>query len=338
MSHRTSVRTWLGAAAAGSAMLLVGVPSAGADQRETPAEHEVAAADAAAAEAYWTPERMRAAAPADVPAAERAAAPSPVASGTPRAIPGHGPQAGRDRGDQGSGNGQGHGQVQGGGHGNGPDRASAEAPVPHIGKVFFTLGGQDYVCSGNAVVSGNESTVATAGHCVNEGPGEFATRWIFVPAYDNGNAPYGEWAATSLLAPSAWTDQGDISHDTGFAVVDSEEGSTLTDTVGASGVAFNQPTGEFYTAYGYPAASPYDGQSLVSCAGQAGPDPYGQSDSQGIECDMTGGSSGGPWFLGTDSSGMQNSVNSFGYTDVPGTMFGPYWGSAIEETYLTAQE
>jgi hypothetical protein len=39
------------------------------------------------------------------------------------------------------------------------------------GKVFFSDGAYNYVCSGTALTSGNESVVWTAGHCVNEGPG-----------------------------------------------------------------------------------------------------------------------------------------------------------------------
>jgi hypothetical protein len=52
-----------------------------------------------------------------------------------------------------------------------------QAPTSTHGKVFFTLAGGDYVCSGTALLSGNKSTVWTAGHCVNEGPGAFATNW-----------------------------------------------------------------------------------------------------------------------------------------------------------------
>ena len=51
---------------------------------------------------------------------------------------------------------------------------------------------------------------------------------------------------------------------------------------------------------------------------------------------MTGGSSGGPWFIGSGSTGYQNSVNSFGYSNVENTMFGPYWGSVIMSTYEAA--
>lgn len=215
---------------------------------------------------------------------------------------------------------------------NKPALHANENPIPHIGKVFFTLGGQNYVCSGNSVASDNESTVSTAGHCLHEGPGAFATNFVFVPAYHNGAAPYGKWAARSLHTTTAWSANGDIQYDTGFAVVAALNGQTLADTVGASGVQFNAARGLTYKAYGYPAASPFDGQSLKSCAGTAGNDtvnPGGTT--QGIPCDMTGGSSGGPWVIGTNSAGYQNSVNSYGYGSTSTTMYGPYWGTAIQQ-------
>lgn len=214
--------------------------------------------------------------------------------------------------------------------------ATRQTPVDHIGKVFFTLGGSDYVCSGNAISAANESTVATAGHCVNEGPGAFASRLIFVPAYENGAAPFGQWNAAELYAPTQWTAGGDITYDTGFAIVSSPTGVSLSDTVGASGVAFNDVRGLTYSAFGYPAAAPFTGNTLQSCSGTATDDPFAQSESQGIPCDMTGGSSGGPWFIGSGSAGYQNSVNSFGYNNVANTMFGPYWGSVIESAYDAA--
>ncbi len=214
--------------------------------------------------------------------------------------------------------------------------ATQQSPIDHIGKVFFTLGGTDYVCSGNAISATNKNTVVTAGHCVNEGPGAFATRFTFVPAYQNGSAPFGQWSATELYAPSQWASGGDITYDTGFAIVSSPTGTSLSDTVGASAVAFSQARGLTYSAYGYPAAAPFTGNTLQSCYGKATDDPYAQSESQGIPCDMTGGSSGGPWFIGSGSNGYQNSVNSFGYSNVSNTMFGPYWGSVIGNTYAAA--
>ena len=214
---------------------------------------------------------------------------------------------------------------------------ASETPVKHIGKVFFTLGGSNYVCSGNSVSSTNKSTVSTAGHCLNEGPGAFATKFTFVPAYLDGAAPYGMWTAKSLHAPTQWSSGGDMTYDTGFAVMNTLNGQTLSDVVGASGVQFNAARGLTYKAFGYPAARPFNGESLKSCSGTATNDPYNpQFNSQGIPCNMTGGSSGGPWFIGTSSTGYQNSVNSYGYGSKSTTMYGPYWGSVIQQAYSTA--
>ncbi|BCW70068.1 hypothetical protein [Arthrobacter sp. NicSoilB8] len=214
---------------------------------------------------------------------------------------------------------------------------ASESPVPHIGKVFFTLGGTNYVCSGNSVSSGNKSTVSTAGHCVNEGPGAFATKFTFVPAYLNGAAPYGKWTAKALYAPTQWSSSGDMTYDTGFAVMSTLNGQYLSDVVGGSGLQFNAARGLSYKSFGYPAAAPFNGESLKSCSGTATNDPYNpQFNTQGIPCNMTGGSSGGPWFIGTSSSGYQNSINSYGYGSNSTKMYGPYWGSVIQQAYTTA--
>ncbi|UKA59850.1 trypsin-like serine peptidase [Arthrobacter sp. FW306-2-2C-D06B] len=214
---------------------------------------------------------------------------------------------------------------------------SGESSVSHIGKVFFTLGGVNYVCSGNSVTSANQSTVSTAGHCLNEGPGAFASNFTFVPAYLDGAAPYGKWTAKALYTTSQWSSNGNIQYDTGFAVMNTLNGQKLSDVVGASGVQFNAARGLAYKSFGYPAASPFTGESLRSCSGTATNDPNNpQYNTQGIPCNMTGGSSGGPWFIGTSSSGYQNSVNSYGYGSNSSNMYGPYWGTVIQGTYQTA--
>ncbi|SDL82343.1 hypothetical protein SAMN04487916_11545 [Arthrobacter sp. ov407] len=274
--------------------------------------------------AYWTPERMRNAVPGDVladkamkrnksskPAAAllEGAAPSTIEAAAPKL---------QSQSLQTKAN-------------------ASETPVPHIGKVFFTLGGTNYVCSGNSVSSTNKSTVTTAGHCVNEGPGAFATKFTFVPAYLNGAAPYGMWTAKALYAPTQWSSSGDMTYDTGFAVMSTLNGQYLTDVVGGSGLQFNAARGLSYKSFGYPAASPFNGESLKSCSGTAANDPYNpQFNTQGISCNMTGGSSGGPWFIGTSASGYQNSINSYGYGTKSTKMYGPYWGTVIQQAYTTA--
>jgi hypothetical protein len=269
----------------------------------TPAATTAAAQDRVAD--YWTPKRMRNAQPADAPTASTASS-GTVARGTATTVA--------------------------------TTAATKPTPTPMAsvvattGKVFFTLGGSNYVCSGAATSSANRDVVTTAGHCVNEGPGAFATNWAFVPAYNNGSRPYGTWTARTLVTTSAWANQGDINYDGGFAVMNTLNGQHLTDVVGGQGIAFNLARGLSYTAYGYPAAPPFNGETLKSCSGTAQDDVYGGTQSQSIPCNMTGGSSGGPWLTGSTI----NSVNSFGYTTVPNRMFGPYFGSAIQSAYSSA--
>ena len=208
-----------------------------------------------------------------------------------------------------------------------------QQPTSTHGKVFFTLGGTDYVCSGTALLSANKSVVWTAGHCVNEGPGDFATHWQFVPAYKDGTAPLGVYVADDLITSSAWADQGDFSYDIGAAIVRPSGGTALTDRVGGRGIAFNYSRDQNYQAYGYPAAPPFTGERLWRCTS-----PPQTSDSSanpptmGIGCDMTGGSSGGGWIVGNDVF----SVNSYGYRNQPNVMYGPYQGSVAESVYTAA--
>jgi V8-like Glu-specific endopeptidase len=217
-------------------------------------------------------------------------------------------------------------------------KAPALTSVSHVGKVFFSVGTSNYVCSGNAVTSANRSTVSTAGHCVTSGPGQEAQNFAFVPAYENGAAPYGKWIARALYAPIEWSSTGDMTYDTAFAVMEPDStGRHLTDVVGGSGLAFNQDSGQYYTAYGYPASNQFNGETLKSCAGTAIPDTINsQFGSQGIPCDMNGGSSGGPWFIGSGPDGLQNSVNSYGYKGAK-VLYGPTWGDAIKATYDLAK-
>jgi hypothetical protein len=208
-----------------------------------------------------------------------------------------------------------------------------QAPTSTHGKVFFTLGGNDYVCSGTALLSGNKSVVWTAGHCVNEGPGAFATNWQFVPAYKDGAAPLGVYVAQDLFAPSAWANSGDFSYDLGAAVVGPAGGTALTDRVGGRGIAFNYSRSQNFQSYGYPAAPPFTGERLWRCNS-----PVQTSDNSanpatmGIGCDMTGGSSGGGWIVGSSLY----SVNSYGYDNQPDVMYGPYQGSVAQSLYNAA--
>jgi V8-like Glu-specific endopeptidase len=206
------------------------------------------------------------------------------------------------------------------------------------GRVFFTYQGRSASCSGDAVTSANKSTVVTAGHCVKL-DGAWHTNWVFVPGYDDGKRPYGTWTAKQTLITPQWDAGEDLNYDVGAAVVNPLDGRRLVDVVGGQGIAFNQRRGQIMYAFGYPAEPPYDGSALTYCSGPVINDLLG-STTQGMACDMTGGSSGGPWFLSFDrasGTGVQNSVNSFKYNILPTHMFGPYFGADAQSLYGKAQ-
>jgi hypothetical protein len=275
---------------------------------------------------FWTAERMRAATPLDVTAApgtghtraraattaERPTLIAPTAAPS-AASPTAFPQAG--------------GAWTGGG-----------AVVKTSGRVFFKMGDRTASCSGDSITSANGSTVITAGHCVKY-QGAWHTDWIFVPAYDNGNAPYGQWSATKTFATDQWAASEDMNMDVGLAVVAPQNGRTLSQVVGAQGILFNGGYSKRMYSFGFPAAAPYDGTKLVYCSGNSGKDFLLTKD-HSLGCNMTGGSSGGPWFQDFNEAtglGTQVSVNSFGYTFLPNRMFGPYFGNEAKAVYDKAQ-
>ncbi|GAA0920713.1 hypothetical protein [Nonomuraea longicatena] len=64
-----------------------------------------------------------------------------------------------------------------------------------IGKVFFVdRAGRYRWCSATSVQSRNRNLVATAGHCVFEKGKDVFQKWVFIPAYYQGSAPFGVYA------------------------------------------------------------------------------------------------------------------------------------------------
>lgn len=282
---------------------------------------------------YWTKERMRTAIPLDLTAGRGARAAEGDAAATSQGRPGSfAPTAPVAR----------------------PARTTATmqalGPYPYYryevtspytsypysthGKVFFTNDGVNYVCSGTAVNSENKSIVWTAGHCVHGG-GSWETwhyNWAFVPAYKDGSRPFGTWSARELWSLGGWVNNADLSYDLGAAVVyTNSSGQRLVDVVGGRGITWNQSRDQYFYAFGYPAAYPFNGQRLIVCESWWWANDYPGSGpaTMAIGCDMTGGSSGGGWIV----NGYTHSVNSYKYNNEPEVMYGPYHGDAAANLY-----
>ena len=234
------------------------------------------------------------------------------------------------------------------------------------GKVLFEMDGSYWVCSASVVsdTKTDRSIVLTAGHCVYDETNEaFATNWLFVPDYDASPASlttdesfcsqteYGCWTADSLVVDEGFASAGGFNqqatlNDAGFAVVGlgGLEGNTELDSLGAQNIAFTAidpaTTPTTVWAFGYPAAKKYKGNDLVYCKGPLGTDPYNNDLTYQLACDMTGGSSGGPWFRDLNEktgSGTVMSINSYGYTGIT-AMFGPEFGSWTQTVYNNAED
>ncbi|MBA0054167.1 peptidase [Streptomyces sp. AJS327] len=321
----------LAAPAAASSSPAANAPDSGKSAVATAPASVTETQDPERLQEFWTAERMRDATPLEqlAPEAVTKLGQQPrksVASGAERTVEGVTPAA-PERGVGPADFPQAGGEWTGGGD-----------VVTTSGRVFFTYDGRQASCSGNAVTSENSSTVMTAGHCVKM-DGNWHTDWVFVPGYDNGEAPHGKWTASETLTTPQWEASEDINYDVGAAVVGELDGKKLTDVVGGQGLAFNGEHNQDMYAFGFPAADPYDGERLIYCSGTTFKDPLLSND-HGMDCDMTGGSSGGPWFTDFDEStgqGLQSSVNSFGYVFLPNTMFGPHFGADAETLYQTAQ-
>jgi hypothetical protein len=197
--------------------------------------------------------------------------------------------------------------------------AGGGAVARTTGRVFFTLDGTGYACSGSAVAGAGQDVVMTAAHCVSDGAGHWATHWTFVPGYDNGREPYGSYPARSFYVPASWTSGADESDDVAFVVVGPARVDGAPQQLGAA--VGGQPIEFGYRAateavFGYPTEPPYTGQSLDYCEGVLQPDPFGFPD-KGIACTMTEGGSGGPWLSDFDPRtglGVITGVTTFRYS------------------------
>lgn len=197
------------------------------------------------------------------------------------------------------------------------------------GKLFFTLSGSNYVCSGTVA---GRSTVITAGHCISSGSGTWATNVLFCPSYyQSGQFPgRGCWSSVSMATSNQWFNSGDPDYDYA-CIVTANTGTQVANKIGNNtgwvGRAWNWNDVPEMT-FGYPAGSPFPGNVIQQTASVDWYDvdfTSGGPASKVIGSDLTGGSSGGGWFLSWRAPGAEvvdtdNNPN----TDPAGANNGPF--------------
>jgi V8-like Glu-specific endopeptidase len=211
------------------------------------------------------------------------------------------------------------------------------------GAIFIELPFGLARCSGTSVNAPNLSVVFTAGHCVNTGGkhGEwFDHRWVFVPAYRYRQRPFGVFPAKWIDTTPKWRSTGSENFDIGAAVVGrNEHGELLGKAVGGAGIAWDLKARQIFDVHGYPVAPPFDGETQQVCTQTTflghdarsflSPGPLNLA----VDCDVTGGASGGGWTIAGD---ILNSVTNYGYPDDPATDFGAYFGKEAGRLFSRA--
>lgn len=219
------------------------------------------------------------------------------------------------------------------------------------GKLFFSqhtpTGDGNFVCSGTVVTSVGKWLVETAGHCVaNSATHTFSFNVVFVPAYRNNTRPFASWTAATLWTKTVWINNGNLREDRGFVILNNNSaGQPIQNITGSEGIAFNQSYLQHVVDFGYPAESPFNGQTEQLClASFEETDPFDTEAGSvpwGIGCDQTGGSSGGGWVIRYGSGGgFVNGHNDYKYTSParPLEMFSPYFDNSELSLYNCATD
>lgn len=220
-----------------------------------------------------------------------------------------------------------------------------DAVADAVGKVFFTLNGDDYVCSGTLVGGKQADVVLTAAHCVSGGAKrggatDWATNWMFVPGFRDGEMPYGEYPARRFFVSPDWTGPGGGTeqYDVAFVQVTADPLDVASPPPGLP-VAFAHaqdavPASQAYV-FGYPALTPYTGQYPDYCAGPVA----GSGGSLRMACGMTAGDSGGPWLTGFSPQAGQGTVvavSTYKLSDDPRALYGATLGPQARALYAEA--
>ena len=172
-----------------------------------------------------------------------------------------------------------------------------------VGRAFFhnPVNGFDYSCSASALNSGSKELVLTAGHCVHGGAGgTWMTNWVFVPLYNYGSQPYGQWSAKYFTTFNSWISSSDLNRDVAMVTMWPNASGALVNVVGGNGLAWNWGFYNPVTILGYPAEYPYDGGWQWACQGTT--TRFGSEYKVALQCGFTGGSSGSPWLLQYDNN------------------------------------
>ncbi len=225
-------------------------------------------------------------------------------------------------------------------------------PYRATGKLFFLIDGDTFLCSASLIKPG---VVVTAAHCVANFANQFYSNWSFVPAYSNGDAPFGIWPVASASVMTSYFNGSDSCSEydhSGHGVVCSNDVALLLlkpDAAGAypgaaagwygygyDGWSFSASGLTQVTQLGYPVC--LDGGAFMERNDSYGYTSAANSNNTIIGSLMCGGASGGPWLANFGlPSGLTDTIagNAANSNVIVGVTSWGYNGALPKETGST---
>jgi V8-like Glu-specific endopeptidase len=205
-------------------------------------------------------------------------------------------------------------------------------PWKAIGKLLSNQGS----CTAS-VISPNNIIVTAAHCCYNRSTGSWNSNFAFVPAMRDTTRPYGTFPYTGVRVPTAWITQGGRENDVCvLSLGQNANGQTVTSLNSWLGRSWDYPTTQHHFAFGYP-ANISSGRYKYECSAES----YANCGNSGVSamgCNMTNGSSGGPWIrvFKKFQGGAMNFVNSVvsGHDSCTGTLGGSFNGARFTSSNI----
>lgn len=211
--------------------------------------------------------------------------------------------------------------------------ADPETEPIRVGALFA---GDSHHCTASVVDSPRHDVLITAAHCIYPVNAHGYVRDVtFVPAYRDGQRPFGTWRPEKLIVDRTWTVDSDPELDVGFVVLRPRDGKNIQDILGGDQLAINAGFTHLVRVTGYPSST----QTPVTCVNWSSRQ---NSTQLRFACaGFFGGTSGSPWVTGFDpATGTGTIVGVIGGFEEGGktnsVSYSAYFDNTVRRLYQDA--
>lgn len=205
-----------------------------------------------------------------------------------------------------------------------------------VGALFVRGASGNHFCTASVVTSPGKDLLITAAHCIDSGKGgNYTQDIVFIPDYQDGQAPFGIWTPAQLVVAPQWSSESNPNFDFGFIVLKPLDGRNIEDVLGANRLGIDTGYRYVVRVTGYPSSA----SAAITCANVTSR----QSPTQlRFDCGgFTGGTSGSPWVTHFDRQTRTGTIVGVigGYQrggDTPSISYSSYFDRAAQRLYLKA--